>query len=446
MHRVSVGRALRLGACGTAVAGLFVIGLGAATAAASDTLWIQSPYELNVPLGVDGGEAPARSLDLGLYHDNSNVSVTDGRLTLDVSGLAGVADIIWPANCTPEGTVAVCTVDGQIPVTNVDAVHLGIRAATGALKGAQGTVSYTATATTPSGTMKSPQGFSTTVTVASGPDLALNDPGKAEGVQPGANLPRPVSVTNEGNETAHGYTLKMSASYGLDFVTSYPQCTYRKDEGGGEYAPMTHATCTFDDEIAPGARVELPEQLVFSVNDKALYERLDLSVDPAGGVTDIDSGDNYVAQAVLADNTADFAVRGTNVMGSAGETVTAEVRFQNKGPAWFGNLGSGDPAAVVEFRVPQGTTVSDAPTECRPRTLTGGYYPNRVGAPRYDCNLPYWVSENTERAFAFQLRLDTVVQDATGPVEVRPVFGEFAFDPETKNNSAKVVVNATPKA
>jgi hypothetical protein len=48
---------------------------------------------LNVPLGVDGGEAPPRSLDLGLYHDNSNVSVTEGRLTLDVSGLAGVADI-----------------------------------------------------------------------------------------------------------------------------------------------------------------------------------------------------------------------------------------------------------------------------------------------------------------------------------------------------------------
>jgi hypothetical protein len=97
-------------------------------------------------------------------------------------------------------------------------------------------------------------------------------------------------------------------------------------------------------------------------------------VDPAGGITDIDSGDTYVAQEVLADNTADLAVRGTDVMGSAGETVTAEVRCQNEGPAWFGNLGSGDPAAVVEFRVPQGTTVSDAPTECHPRTLTGGYY------------------------------------------------------------------------
>lgn len=443
MHRASVGRALRLGACGTAAAGLFVIGLGAGIAAASDTLWIQSPSELNVPLGVDGGEAGARSIDLGLYHDNSNVSVTDGRLTVDVSGLAGVADIIWPANCTPQGTVAVCTVDGAIPDSNVDAVHLGVRAATGAEKGAQGTVTYSATATTPSGTIKSPQGFSTTVTVASGPDLALDDPGKLEGVQPGSRLQRQVSVTNEGNETAHGYTIEMTASYGLDFVTSYPQCTYRKDEGG-EYAPMTHATCAFDDDIAPGAHAELPEQLVVAVGDKALYERLDLGVDPAGGATDIDSEDNYVAQEVLVDNTADFAVSGADVTGGAGETVTAEVRYQNNGPAWFGNLGSGDPAAVVEFRVPQGTTVTGAPAECRPRTLTGGYYPNRTGAPRYDCNLPYWVSESTERAFAFQLRVDSVVPDAIGPVVVRPVFGEFDFDPQTRNNSANVVVNATP--
>ncbi|MCQ4213480.1 hypothetical protein [Streptomyces longispororuber] len=445
MHRASVGRAVRLGACGTAVAGLFVVGLGAGTAMASDTLWVQSPYELNVPLGVDGGEPPARSLDLGLYHDNSNVKVTDGRLTVDVSGLAGVADIVWPANCAPEGTVAVCTVDGEIPVTNVDAVHLGIRAAAGAQQGAQGTVTYKATATTPSGTMKSPEGFTTTVTVASGPDLALTEPDPVTGAEPGSTTTVPFTVTNEGNETAHGYTLTMSASYGLDFATTYPQCAYRH-AGGDEDAPMTHVTCAFDDEIAPGASVQLPEPLRVDVNDKALNERLDLNVAPAGGVSDIDDQDNYVVQSVRAANTADFAVRGADVTAAAGETVTAELRFENKGPAWFGNLGSGDPAAVVEFRVPQGTTVTGAPTDCRPRTLTGGYYPDRAGAPRYDCNLPYWVSENAERAFAFQLRVDSVVEDATGPVVVRPVFGAFDFDPETTNNTAKVVVNAAPAA
>ncbi|MGW6145484.1 hypothetical protein [Streptomyces sp. NPDC055140] len=98
MHRVSVGRALWLGACGAAVAGLFVIGLGAGTAAASDTLWIQSPYELNVPLGVDGGEAPARSLDLGLYHDNSNVSVTDGRVYRQWPAACMVASVVMHRN------------------------------------------------------------------------------------------------------------------------------------------------------------------------------------------------------------------------------------------------------------------------------------------------------------------------------------------------------------
>ncbi|CAM5697703.1 hypothetical protein [Streptomyces canarius] len=35
--------------------------------------------------------------------------MTDGRLTVDVSGLAGVADVSWPATCTPDdaGTVVV---------------------------------------------------------------------------------------------------------------------------------------------------------------------------------------------------------------------------------------------------------------------------------------------------------------------------------------------------
>ncbi|MFJ9036855.1 hypothetical protein ACIRF8_09755 [Streptomyces sp. NPDC102406] len=434
-----------MSACGTALAGLIVIGLGAGTASASDTLWIQSPSELNVPLGTDGGQAPARSLDLGLYHDNSNVSVTAGRLTVDVTGLSGVADIVWPANCSPDGTIAVCTVDGRIPTSNVDAVHLGIRAAAGAQKGAQGTIAYKATATTPSGTIKSPDGSTTTVTVESGPDLTLDDPGKIAGARPGSTLTWPLTVTNEGNETAHGYTLRMSASYGLGFATSYAQCSYRT-EGGDAYAPMTYATCAFEDDIAPGAHVELPEPLRVAVNDRALYERLDLSVEPADEATDIDSADNYVAQEILADNTADFAVHGADVTGGAGQTVTAEVGFENTGPAWFGNLGSGDPAAVVEFRTPQGTTVTDAPSECVPRTLTGGYYPSRVGAPRYDCELPYWVAEDTERAFPFHLRVDTVVENAAGPVVVRPVFGAFDFDPDTTDNTAKVVVNAAPSA
>ncbi|MGI3202974.1 hypothetical protein ACRJ4W_40840 [Streptomyces sp. GLT-R25] len=120
MRPDSVRRALRLGACAGAMAGLLTVGLALPAAAAddepeTDQLWINSPYEQSLPLGTDGGEPPARTLDLGLYHDNSNFTVTDGKLTVDVSGLAGVAEVTWPDACTPSGTTAVCVVP-DVPV------------------------------------------------------------------------------------------------------------------------------------------------------------------------------------------------------------------------------------------------------------------------------------------------------------------------------------------
>ncbi|MFB8051300.1 hypothetical protein [Streptomyces rubiginosohelvolus] len=52
-----------------------------------------------------------------MYHDT--FTVTDGRLTVDASGLAGVAEVIWPEDCAPSGTTAVCAV-AQVPVIGPD--------------------------------------------------------------------------------------------------------------------------------------------------------------------------------------------------------------------------------------------------------------------------------------------------------------------------------------
>lgn len=122
MRAVSVGRSIRLGACVTAAAGLLAAGLAApafADGPQTDQLWIDAPYEQAVPLGTDGGESPSRSLDIGIYHDNDNFTVTDGRVTVDISGIAGVAEVTWPENCAPSGTTAVCDVP-EVPVTGPD--------------------------------------------------------------------------------------------------------------------------------------------------------------------------------------------------------------------------------------------------------------------------------------------------------------------------------------
>ncbi|MEU9618507.1 hypothetical protein [Streptomyces sp. NPDC048155] len=454
MRPASTRRTARLRACAVVAVGLLTAGLAAPASAdeQSDQLWIQAPAEQNLQVGGSGdGESQSRPLDVGLYHDNDNFTVTDGRLSVDISGVTGVAEVTWPDNCAPSGTTAVCSVPA-VPVIGGDyspQVRLTLRAADGAAAGAHGRIAYAAVATGgPSGTLEAPlDSFDTMVTVASGPDLSLGGVAPVTGAQPGSEQTVPFVLTNNGGERSEGFTATLSASYGLDFVTRYPECTYRTT--GGDYAPMTHATCTFDQVLEPGDTYTLPEPMRVALASHALAERLDISVEPGNGATDLAHEDNYAIAALTAVNTADFAVEGARVTGGAGETVTAELGFRNNGPAWLGNLGSGDPVANVDFTVPEGVTVTSAPEACEPRTLSGGYYPRPTGAPRYVCSLPYWTLPDTARSFPFQLRVDRVVADATGRVVLTsggPGGTSFPFDPKPENNTAKVVVNATPEA
>ncbi|MFI9170878.1 hypothetical protein [Streptomyces lincolnensis] len=448
MSSVSVGRVVRRGACAGVVGALVLAGLGSGVAFGddepqSDQLWIQAPYEQTVIVAPEGGAAQYRSLALGLYHDNAGFTVTGGRLTVDVSGLAGVAEVVWPDNCTPDdaGTVAVCDT-GDVPTRYSAQVQLKVRAAAGAAVGAQGAIEYSATATGgPDGTLTAPENSAeTSVTVGSGPDLGVSAPQDVTGVAPGTGLTVPFSVTNTGNETAHGFSVQMWATYGLDVVTRYPQCTYTGPEDGGEYTPTTYVTCSFDTDIAPGATVELPEPLQLAVTDRALFERFDYTVQPGGDATDLDSSDNGRAWHIDADNTADFAVRGTEVSGAEGDTVTAGFRFVNRGPAWVGNVASGDPVAVIDYYLPEGTTATSVPDTCH-TAVTSGDDPT-IG--HYACTLPLWAKPDLKVDFPFRLRVDRVVPDATGRVTVHPHSDRSTtFDPNLKNNTAKVVLNPT---
>ncbi|GGS63872.1 hypothetical protein AB0E75_24895 [Streptomyces griseoviridis] len=457
MRLFSTGRPVRLrtGAAAAAVAaGLLTAGLAGPASAGeepqqTDQLWINPPYEQTLPLGVDGGPPQTRTLGVGLYHDNDNFTVTDGRLTVDISGLAGVAEVTWPDTCAPSGTTAVCEIPvvPSIGADYEDQVHLSVRAADGAEAGAQGRITYEATATGgPEGTLTAPhESFDTTLTVGSGPDLAIEPVGAIEDGGPGDERTIPLKITNHGNESAHGVGVKLYASYGLTDLTRYDACAY-ETTGGTDYAPSNKAVCTFDRELAPGETFELPEPLTVRLAPHALAERLDIDVEPGDGAQDIDSENDYTALPIRAENTADFSVTGDTVSGAAGETATAELTFTNNGPGWLGNIGSGDPVAKVRLIVPQGTTVTGVPSDCSPRTLAGTYYPKRTGAPRYDCNLPYWVLEDTRHTFAFSLRVDTVVPGATGAVTLQPAYGElddfpFTFDPDATNNTAALTVN-----
>nr|WP_203607307.1 hypothetical protein [Streptomyces sp. SID11385] len=414
----------------------------------SDQLWINTHEDQSLPLGTADAPPQSRTVHVGLSHDNANFSVTKGRLSVDVSGLAGIAEVSWPDNCAPDGTHAVCDIP-VVPTLDddyADQVSLTVRAADGAKAGARGKITYEATATGgPDGTLTAPEdSFDTTLTVSAGPDLSLAPVSDIEDGLPGELRTIPFEVTNNGNRRADGFTVTLYTSYGLTDLTPYDGCTSTTPGGG---APSSTTTvCTFDTALAPGESAELPEPLAVRLAPYALNERFDIDVEPGRGAEDIESGDNYRAVQIGVKNTADFSVAGDTVTAAAGETVTAALTFRNNGPAWFGNLGSGDPVAAVRLLVPAGTTVTDAPYECIPHTLAGGYYPQRSGAPRYDCKLPRAVRESATHTFELSLRVDTVVPGAKGAVSIHPAFGEFGtapfdFDPDTSNNTSALTVN-----
>ncbi|MFG2573399.1 hypothetical protein [Streptomyces sp. NPDC048481] len=450
MSPVSVVRALRRAACAAAVGALAAAGPGGGVAFAddepqSDQLGIEAPYEQPVTVApADGGTAQYRSLALGLTHYNDFYTVTGGRLTVDVSGLAGIAEVAWPDNCAPDdsGAVAVCDT-GTVPVRYDAQVHLRLRAAAGAAVGAQGAIEYSAEAAGgPDGTLSAPQGSAETfVTVGSGPDLGATAPKDVTGAAPGTRLTVPFTVTNAGNETAHGFSVKMWATYGLGVVTRYPQCAYTGPDGTDtQYPGMTYATCTFDTDVAPGATVSLPGPLRLAVTRHALHDRFDYEVEPVGDVTDLDSSDNGRALHVDAVNTADFAVRGDRARGAAGDTVTAGFRFVNHGPAWVANIASGDPVAVLDYHLPPGTTATSVPETCHSAWTSG----DDPAVGHYACTLPTWAKPHLKADFPFRLRIDRVVPGATGHVTVHThtdVPGDF--DPQSANDSADVVVNPT---
>ncbi|MER5401942.1 hypothetical protein [Streptomyces sp. NPDC002599] len=443
MSSLSVGRVLRRGLCAGAVGALVLAGLGsgvafAGGAAQSDELGIQAPQDATVTVAPEGGTAQYRTLDLGLFHSNRDNTVTDGRLTVDVSGLGGVAEVAWPDNCAPDeaGTVAVCDI-GDVRAPYRPAVRLKLRADAEAALGTQGAIEYSAEATGgPDGTLVAPSGSArTSVTVGSGTDLGVSAAQDVTGVAPGSGLTVPSSVTNTGNETAHGFKLALWVTYGLDVTTRYPQCTYTGMNSG-----FTYVACSFDTDVLPGATVELPEPLRLAVTGHALHERIDYGVQPADEtIVDLDSSDNSRTWHIDADNTADFAMKGTEVSGAAGDTVTTAFRFVNHGPAWVGDVTSGDPLVAIDFYLPEGTTATSVPRTCR-TTRAPGDAPDVV---HYVCTLPTWTTPDLDVSFPFELRVDRVVPDATGRVVARPYAGggSLAFDPDPTNNSAEVVVN-----
>jgi hypothetical protein len=93
---------------------------------------------------------------------------------------------------------------------------------------------------------------------------------------------------------------------------------------------------------------------------------------------------------------------------------------------------------VIDFYLPEGTTATSVPDTCHSAWTSG----DDPAIGHYACTLPMWAKPDLKVGFPFQLRIDRVVPDATGRVIVHPHSDtSVTFDPNARNNSAKVVVN-----
>jgi hypothetical protein len=161
----------------------------------------------------------------------------------------------------------------------------------------------------------------------------------------------------------------------------------------------------------------------------------------AAGEEDLDLSDNHRSVLLDARNTADLKLTGSRVRGAAGDTVSAGITVHNRGPAWVASLGAGAAVATVRFQAPEGTTVVGLPEE-----ECGAEPPSEEGpsVTTYLCRTPHYLHDKASHTFDVRLRIDEVVRGVRATVETLnddPELPIRKFDPNLRNNSARIVVN-----
>lgn len=447
---VTRGRLLRgLTALVVATAG---VGVAAAPAAAADDPGWVSGWLDDVTVGGPG--APGRTVQLTL----TSTGATQPRVTIDLTGLAGVATASFPDFCVTEGASVTCpmpptaveefgTLTGTVPVV--------FRAAPGAVDGATGTLDYTAF-----GEQTEAYAQQATITVRSGPDLLDMVDEYLSGVEVGDSLAVPVAVINAGDQPVVDLRLTMRFSVGL-VPASYRNCRYGTNE-----VLATVVVCTVRGTFAPGQRHELRQKLSTTVGPATLgskritqvveplasagplptgvklkHREADkgLRLRPVGAPVDVTpagvtgaGGQTYLRSVQGA---FDIVAQGAAVTGAVGDTVRVTVGLRNEGPGVPDATNSGDSVGAFVFVPPTGATVLSNPSGCFPmrdEELVGG------SPTGWHCEGPGSVfPAGLTRTVAFDLRIDSL---SGTPGEVQP-FGRYPrVDDNPGNDVAPVTV------
>ena len=349
--------------------------------------------------------------------------------------------------------------------------ELAVKAAPGAEPGARGAIVVTF-----SGANIKRVTSTAKVRTAEAVDLTAGPRAELK-VAPGAAFTGSTTVRNTGAKTVTGAGVLFFHDLSLGAGRKFSNCTYTGDE---------LRSCTFDQELAAGSayRLDVPYRLRADTDAPGFdagelqwlteaemedFTRFagaggwDLGKPGEGGVltlaeagtkalavpqADQNPEDNWsgVAVTVTGTNGANLAAIGDTVTGAAGDVVTATVGVVNEGPAVIDWSRSTETIAWTSGAVPAGTTAVAVPAECLPDTGSDDDWDNagEPGKKAYVCpNTKDIIGVDEPVTYAFTLRIDTVVPDATGVVAVnRPCqCSQFDKDTDPSDNTAALVVN-----
>ncbi|MBT2467664.1 peptidase [Streptomyces sp. ISL-66] len=458
-----------------AAVGLMAVGLTAAPAHAADPVFtLSGPAEIGLrPHPGQSGEPQKTTVDFRVANETGTVFDRQSTYTIDLSALKGVADVAFTREqhngCTLAAAKVTCKA-WSIWTHGSQVVSLDLAAAKDSKVGA--VVDLTMTGSAEGATFKP----ITTKVKVGGPDLVLEEAPLKPEMVPGQTQALPIVLSNAGTESARGVALELDTTHGIDLVEKYDNCSYSVSDTPGQPWNTGWGTtiCTFADEIKPGTVYETAEPLTlkaaphafFDAITYAVYEngdqpktteklapsattkKLTLKERPARAAAlrsaDLDPWNNYHEFAFSVKNSADLVAGAVSLKGKAGETVKAELGFQNNGPAWVAYLRSGEAVARTDIVIPAGVKVTKAPEQCRGFEANGEPREQNLGAPRYHCSTTHVIGEKQKFAYPFELKIEKVIEGATGSISV----GQWAddtpvqdWDPNKANNRAAFVIN-----
>ncbi|MET9152329.1 hypothetical protein ABZX82_13830 [Streptomyces griseoflavus] len=451
------------------VAATSLVAAGAAgTAHAADAplpVTITGEDRVDLSLHSDNGDPSEPQVDLRLNAPGEPfegdgvippVFTGDYTIRIDASGLAGVAEVKLP--CRADGPVAVCSGSELYAgerYNRVGGIRLDVTGDSEA--GDFGSITVT-------GEGEGLEFTPLTIDVlVGGPEFLNRALSVPDDLRAGGTYAAPVGLRNAGSMPAEGAVLRFRGSRGVSFPDSYGNCAYAEVTTGPLLRQGTEAICVFPDRIDAGTAYALAEPLKVKTADFALHDVFTYSftaVAPdeaaalraakdyrpgAGGdltlkkLPSANPADysRYADVDLPVRNTYDLELTGSSQAAAAGDTVTAEIRFRNNGPAWISAQRSGGEPIGFTVAVPEGATVTKAPERCGENTIA-------EGVKGYLCWVNTPLLEDAELDFPFELRVDRVVEGAKGKVAL-PEW-DNPFDSDHANNSAWIVLNGSDGA